>query len=124
MSTIMARRSKKFSQEALDAVAWRIKSLIQEGEGLNAFGRRMGIDSGSISMYTNAKTMPTLEALLSIASASGVTLDWLAAGIGPIYRRDVVSVPTTITANGAHNIVAGGNVTVHHATFKQPSRKH
>ena len=93
-------------------MASRIKLLVRDDESLNAFGRRTGIDSASISMYTSAKTMPTLEALISIADATGVTLDWLALGTEPKFRRDMRS-SVSIAAHGKHSIAAGGDVVVH-----------
>jgi transcriptional regulator with XRE-family HTH domain len=108
----MARRSNSFSQEKLDCVAARITSLMRANESMNAFCRRCGdIDSGNMSRYMGAKTMPTLEILMSIADATGVTLDWLAAGREPKYRADVRPA-VSVAAHGKHGIAAGGNVMV------------
>jgi transcriptional regulator with XRE-family HTH domain len=53
-----------------------------EGESMNAFCRRVGISSGAMSDYVNARKMPTLETLAQIALICHVTLDWLALGTG------------------------------------------
>jgi transcriptional regulator with XRE-family HTH domain len=120
-STALANRTKKFSQGVLDAIAARLKMLMVEGESMCAFCRRMGdLDSGNMSRYMRGKTMPTLETLMSVADVTNVTLDWLAAGVGPKYRKDAAPLPTmTITAKGAHSIAAGGNVTVNHTSPKE-----
>ncbi|MBQ3144724.1 MAG: helix-turn-helix transcriptional regulator [Akkermansia sp.] len=50
-------KSKGFTQKALSAVS--------------------GIRQVSISEYLNAKTIPNAESLCSLASALGVSMDWL-----------------------------------------------
>jgi transcriptional regulator with XRE-family HTH domain len=115
----MARRTKNFSQPDLEALAVRLRDLVGDGESMNAFCRRVGnVSSGNMSLYVNAKKMPTLETLISIANAAGVTLDWLATGLEPKFRRDI-RTPVSINASGKQSIAAGGNVTIFHPTKKE-----
>jgi phage repressor protein C with HTH and peptisase S24 domain len=59
----------------------RLEELI-DGESVHAFGKRAGINDTSMRAYLR-DTMPGLDKLVAIAEAGGVTLDWLARGIGP-----------------------------------------
>lgn len=51
-------------------------------ESVHAFGKKAGINDTSMRAYLK-DTMPGLDKLVAIAEASGVTLDWLARGVGP-----------------------------------------
>ncbi|WP_246658402.1 helix-turn-helix transcriptional regulator [Rhizobium sp. FKY42] len=59
----------------------RLEELIGE-ESIHAFGKRAGINDTSMRAYLK-DTMPGLDKLVAIAETGGVTLDWLARGIGP-----------------------------------------
>lgn len=81
---------------------------------MNAFCRRVGgISSGAMSDYINAHKMPTLETLAQISLVCRVTLDWLALGLEPKFRKDICT-SASITASGKRSIAAGGNVTIFH----------
>lgn len=61
-----------------------------DSEGVNAFCRRMGnLDTGNMSRYMRAKTMPSSDTLKLIASAAGVSIDWLLTGERPTPFADV-----------------------------------
>lgn len=55
-------------------------------ESVHAFGKKAGINDTSMRAYLK-DTMPGLDKLVAIAEASGVTLDWLARGVGPKQMR-------------------------------------
>lgn len=73
----------------------RLEQLIGS-ESVHAFGKRAGINDTSMRAYLR-DTMPGLDKLVQIAEAGGVTLDWLARGVGarsPENQADfVVSGP-------------------------------
>lgn len=59
----------------------RLEALIGD-ESVHAFGKRARINDTSMRAYLK-DTMPGLDKLVQIAEAGGVTLDWLARGVGP-----------------------------------------
>lgn len=52
--------------------------------GQAELSRKTGISSRSISDYVQGKADPSRERLVSIAMATGVNIEWLAAGVGTI----------------------------------------
>lgn len=61
----------------------RLKQLVDEISGGNAaeFARQCDVQDSSIRQYLKG-TKPSLENLVAICAATGVSLDWLAAGRG------------------------------------------
>lgn len=57
------------------------------GEKPGSFAKRTGIGDSTIRRYL-AGTMPGVDKLLELATALGVTLDWLAAERGPMRPGD------------------------------------
>lgn len=57
-------------------------------ENSHAFARRAGIPDSTLRRYLSG-SMPTVDKLLVLADAAGVTLDWLAAARGPM-RPEIV----------------------------------
>jgi len=55
-----------------------------------SFGRRTGLNESLLRKYLHGAQPNTLN-LVSIADAGGVTVDWLATGREPKFRRDVVA---------------------------------
>ncbi|TPJ83883.1 helix-turn-helix transcriptional regulator [Mesorhizobium sp. B2-6-3] len=58
--------------------------LALSGESPHAFSKRSGIGDSTMRKYLMG-SMPGLDNLLIIADAANVTLDWLAAGKGPMH---------------------------------------
>ncbi|MEW6416194.1 MAG: helix-turn-helix transcriptional regulator, partial [Pseudomonadota bacterium] len=79
-----------FSDKENEMVAKRIREVIGD-QFVSAFARKCGISEAVIRTYINDGRMPPLNKAASIASAGGVTVDWLATGREPKYRRDVVA---------------------------------
>lgn len=79
-----------FSENENEMVALRIREVIGD-QFVSAFARRCGIAEAVIRTYINDKRMPPLNKAAAIAAAGGVTLDWLATGREPKFRRDVVA---------------------------------
>jgi transcriptional regulator with XRE-family HTH domain len=51
-------------------------------EPVNAFARRSGIPEANIRSYLARGVSPTMDKLIAIAQAAGVTVEWLATGRG------------------------------------------
>jgi transcriptional regulator with XRE-family HTH domain len=75
-------------------IGTRIAEAIGD-EPVKAFARRCGVPESSIRDYVNRGKMPGLETAATIASATGVTIDWLATGRGVKFSRDLRILPTT-----------------------------
>lgn len=79
-----------FRENENETVALRIREVIGD-QFVSAFARRCGIAEAVIRTYINDGRMPPLNKAAAIASSGGVTLDWLATGREPKFRRDVVA---------------------------------
>lgn len=70
------------------------------GESVHAFSRRAGIADSTLRNYL-AGSMPGVDKLLVLAEAADVTLDWLAAGRGPMRAAGFgSSLPAEALAGG------------------------
>ncbi len=49
--------------------------------------KRAGISRRAIGTYLSGSSDPTLQRLLAIANATGISLEWLATGAGPIFTQ-------------------------------------
>lgn len=85
------------------------------GESVHAFGKKAGINDTSMRAYLK-DTMPGLEKLVAIAEASGVTLDWLARGVGPKHPSPRGSAQPDFVAN-----IPGGGMILIEAKGHAPS---
>jgi len=65
----------------------RLKECIGD-ESVASFARRCGFSEGLIRAYLKAQKRPGMERIVRIAEVAGVTLDWLATGLGPRRRAD------------------------------------
>ncbi|CAN7162812.1 helix-turn-helix domain-containing protein [Mesorhizobium amorphae] len=81
------------SQESSNAFAERLR-LAFGGESPHAFAQRSGIGDSTIRRYLLG-SMPGLDNLLVIAEAANVTLDWLAAGKGPMRLGEFQRLATS-----------------------------
>ena len=61
----------------------RIKALRLPGETQAQFADRLGTTQASISRYLNGRH-PDRQTLIKVASCTGVSLDWLLTGNGPM----------------------------------------
>lgn len=60
-----------------------------------AFGKRIGITSGSLRNYENGVALPNAEVLTKICETCNVSTDWLLLGIGPMAAsRAEAPLPT------------------------------
>jgi phage repressor protein C with HTH and peptisase S24 domain len=58
----------------------RLAALVEATEGGNvaAFARRCGVEDGSVRQWLKGPSKPSLDNAVLVASACGVTVDWLA----------------------------------------------
>jgi phage repressor protein C with HTH and peptisase S24 domain len=67
--------------------AERLNLVIGKFESPHAFSKKAGVSDSAIRKYL-AGSSPGLDALLRIADAGDVRLDWLAANRGPMHKDD------------------------------------
>lgn len=79
-------------------VAWRIKTLLPDN-CIASFSRKCGIPKSTVRSYLSQGKMPGLKHLVSISSACGVTVDWLATGKGIKYSSDLKIAHEMLLAN-------------------------
>lgn len=66
---------------AARGIAGRLATLIGEGSRRN-FAARCGLSNTVLGQYLSGKSIPGSEALIAIADAAGVSIEWLASGRG------------------------------------------
>ncbi len=70
--------------------ATRLGRLIPAGMSERAFAREIGISIGGLRGLLHEGNSPTLETLVAIAKARGITVSWLATGEGPKFAGNDV----------------------------------
>ena len=68
----------------------RLKILIGE-EHPYGWAAKVGISKGAFNRIWKEGTVPSPDKLKSIAEFTGVTIDWLLTGEGPMMRGEAVS---------------------------------
>lgn len=76
------------SQGDLESFAERLRETVGQ-RSARAFARDAGISDRSLREYMNAQTEPSRPALVGMARAGGVSIDWLATGGGAKLQRAV-----------------------------------
>lgn len=61
----------------------RLSSLIGK-DSIRGFARKCFISEGALRSYLSGNSEPGMTALISIAKATGVNIEWLATGKGPM----------------------------------------
>lgn len=97
-------------REVLDGVGPRLRALRRaRGATLEALAKETGLAASTLSRLENGRLHPTLEQLLPLARAHGVTIDELVAApptgdprihLRPIRRSGMVLVPLTRRPGG------------------------
>lgn len=64
------------------ALATRLQAMIGR-ESVSSFARRCGLAESVLRTYLRDGRMPPLDKAREMAAAAGVSLDWLASGLGP-----------------------------------------
>ena len=65
-----------------------------------AFGKRIGITSGSLRNYEAGAALPNADVLTKICETCGVSTDWLLFGRGPMLVRDEPTGPEAVAESG------------------------
>ena len=81
-----------------DALAARLKMLIRPGS-VASFSKRCGLAESVLRAYISDGRMPSLDKALAIATAGGVTLDWLATGRGRRVTAQVLAAGMTTSGS-------------------------
>lgn len=66
----------------------RLQAIIGR-ESVSSFARKCGLAESVLRTYLRDGRMPPLDKARAIAAAAGVTLDWLATGLGPRAMAEV-----------------------------------
>lgn len=78
--------------------AARLSALIGR-QSVLSFARACGLAESVLRTYLHDGRMPPLDKALAIATAAGVSLDWLASGRGP---RATAEAPAAYAIRSAH----------------------
>lgn len=73
-----------------DTFPERLRELIGIEKSIS-FAKRCGFSDSLLGAYVRGEKKPGFENLVVIAEAKNVTLDWLATGREPKFRKDVVA---------------------------------
>lgn len=65
----------------------RIK-LARGTDSQEAFSRILGISKGSLGVYERNENLPNTDVILKICSKTGVRLEWLLTGAGPMCPQE------------------------------------
>ncbi|MEB8159419.1 LexA family transcriptional regulator [Citrobacter braakii] len=85
-------------KENLVQFSERLKSLVPTGSGRD-FAKKAGIGYSTVHNYLQAVSTPTLENLVLLAKAGGVSVEWLATGkeftksVGTNQNERILEVP-------------------------------
>lgn len=66
-------------KESVERFSERLKSIVPSGSGRD-FAKKAGIGYSTVHNYLQAVSSPTLENLVLLAKAGGVSVEWLATG--------------------------------------------
>ncbi len=80
--------SKRPIQNDENSFAYRLKVLIGD-DSIRQFAKKCNVHESTIRTYLSGGKTPRMEHLISIATACGVTVDWLTTGKGIKYVRDL-----------------------------------
>ncbi len=77
--------TKREKETLKEAFAERIRMLVGEHRSANSFAKLCGIPQSLLRKYLAGISLPGLDKLVAISQATGVRLEWLATGTGPMY---------------------------------------
>ncbi|MFI3036986.1 XRE family transcriptional regulator [Atlantibacter hermannii] len=85
-------------KESVAQFSQRLKSIVPSGTGRD-FAKKAGIGYSTMHNYLQAASSPTLENLVLLAKAGGVSVEWLATGkeftksVNPVQAERMLKVP-------------------------------
>lgn len=74
----------------------RLRILVNKVGSGEKLAKLAGTSGRSIGKYLSGDSLPGLEALVSIASAAGYSVEWLATGNGPALASDKLASPSPV----------------------------
>ena len=86
-SSEFSRKSVPSPGSELGTFPKRLEFIVGE-QSVRAFARRCGMSDTVLRQYLAGKSEPTRLALISIAEAGNVRVEWLATGEGPMKRGE------------------------------------
>ncbi len=100
-------KSDPFLEERKGSISRRIKELAK-GRGARKLETAWGLGASTINSYILRGSMPSLDKAIDIATAEGVTLEWLATGQDSNHKEREVSLndDQNIVYVEKHNVVA------------------
>jgi hypothetical protein len=81
------------SELAVDRAVQRLREAIRQAGGQTAVSARSGIKMRSLSNYMTGLNDMKRQTVVTLADACGVTIEWLAAGRGPMRPSDSPAPP-------------------------------
>lgn len=66
-----------------------------------AFAREIEVSKGSLGFYERDENLPNTNVVLKICSVTGVLLEWLLMGSGPMYSEGGLAAPMNRGPSGA-----------------------
>ncbi len=72
--------------------ATRLNNLIP-ARGISGFAKDIGITEGAVRNYLQHGAMPGLDVAVKVADVTGVNLEWLATGRGPMRKAKAKKAP-------------------------------
>ena len=82
--------------DPMNTLGERIK-LARGALSQEAFSRALNISKGSLGFYERNENLPNTDVILKICSKTGVGLEWLLTGLGPMHPNE----PETTEESGA-----------------------
>jgi hypothetical protein len=80
--------ARPIRSEESDAFVGRLREVIGD-ESVSSFARRCNIGESVIRGYLADGKRPGVDYLVALADAGGVTVEWLATGLGPRTRAEL-----------------------------------
>ncbi|MDN3578674.1 helix-turn-helix transcriptional regulator [Chitinimonas viridis] len=90
--------AKLYDPNLCENFADRVEFIVARAGGPAEFARRLGISAPALMRWRKGEAEPTLSNLVKLAEASGVHVEWLATGQGPILPSEHASTAEV----GAH----------------------
>ena len=75
----------------------RLRTAAESIGGLRRLSEKSGIVERTIANWAAGVSEPKVNGMAAVADATGVSLDWLIAGKGPMSNTDVEVTPSNIT---------------------------
>ena len=78
---------------SVDSAGRRLREAIRQAGGQTAISARSGIKMRSLSNYLTGLNEMKMQTIVTLADACGITIEWLAAGRGPMRPSDSPAPP-------------------------------